>query len=134
MRTISACPHCGRQVSIPEELFGRAVRCPLCGGQFAAGSPAVAALAPSLAPVEPHRGGMILTLGILSLVVCGFLGPFAWVMGSHDLEKMRRGRMDKSGYGCTQAGYILGIISTILTIVPIVFACLWLAILVNIHR
>ena len=34
----------------------------------------------------PHRGSTILTLGILSLLVCGpILGPMAWVMGNTDL-------------------------------------------------
>ena len=67
--------------------------------------------------VEPHRGGTILVLGILSLVICGLLGPIAWIMGSIDLAKMRRGEMDNSGYGITQAGWILGIIGTILSAV-----------------
>src|SRR5688572_29363321 len=34
---------------------------------------------------RPHRGGQILALGILSLVVCSPLGVFAWVMGNSDL-------------------------------------------------
>ncbi|MCS7014858.1 MAG: hypothetical protein NZM42_01910 [Gemmatales bacterium] len=117
MPAISQCPNCHRQVQIPETLFGRAVRCPLCGQSFSAGG-ASAPLELAAAPWErredllPHRGGLILTLGILSLLICGLLGPFAWIMGSNDLAKMHRGRMDKSGYGATQAGYILGIIST----------------------
>ena len=56
--------------------------------------------------LEPHHGGTILTLGILGII--------AWVMGQSDLEKMRAGRMDRSGEGMTQAGRILGIIATIL--------------------
>ncbi|MCS7158876.1 MAG: DUF4190 domain-containing protein [Gemmatales bacterium] len=71
--------------------------------------------------VEPHRGGLILILGILSIVVCGLLGPFALIMGSLDLAKMRQGRMDKSGYQVTLAGWILGIISTTLMVVCVLF-------------
>ena len=52
--------------------------------------------------MEPHRGVLILVLGILSLTVCGILAPFAWVMGNTDLEKMRAGQMDPSGEGLTQ--------------------------------
>jgi predicted Zn finger-like uncharacterized protein len=74
-----------------------------------------------------HRGAMVLTLGILSLVVCGFLGPVAWVMGNNDLAAMRAGRMDRSGEGLTQAGRILGIISSILLILSCILACLWFA-------
>ncbi|MCS7158878.1 MAG: hypothetical protein RMJ19_00260 [Gemmatales bacterium] len=130
MPAISQCPYCHRQVQIPETLFGRAVRCPLCGQSFTAGgapAPMVEAAEVRKKPrkdLEPHRGGLILTLGILSLMICGLLGPFAWIMGSNDLAQMRRGRMDKSGYGATQAGYILGIISTILTLVGVLFVCM----------
>src|SRR6476661_6425391 len=53
---------------------------------------------------RPHRGGVILTLGILSLVICAPLGIFAWVMGSNDLTEMKRGQLDRSGEGLTQAG------------------------------
>ena len=62
----------------------------------------------------PHRGGVVLTLGILGIVLCFILGIFAWVMGSGDLQKMRAGQMDPSGYGTTQAGMICGMIATIL--------------------
>src|SRR5262245_41781377 len=43
--------------------------------------------------LTPHRGTLILVLGILSLVICGLLGPFAWVMGNNDLREMRAGNM-----------------------------------------
>src|SRR5262249_31929210 len=69
---------------------------------------------------RPHRGAAILTLGILSLVMmvpCAPLGIFAWVMGGNDLAEMRRGQMDRSGEGLTQAGRILGIVSTVFMII-----------------
>ena len=59
----------------------------------------------------PHRGAIVLTLGILGVLICGILGIPAWVMGSSDLNDMKAGRMDPSGYGMTQAGMILGIVS-----------------------
>ena len=74
-----------------------------------------------------HRGAMVLTLGILSLVICGLLGPVAWVMGNNDLSAMRAGRMDPAGQGLTQAGRILGIIATIWMIVGFVLMCLYFA-------
>jgi hypothetical protein len=68
--------------------------------------------------LQPHRGTMILVLGILSLVfTCFPLGIAAWVMGNTDLAAIRRGEMDPTGEGTTQAGRILGIISTVLAIV-----------------
>lgn len=78
--------------------------------------------------VVPHRGGTILTMGILSLVICGLIfGPIAWVMGNTDLTEIRAGRMDPEGEGLTRAGQICGMIGTILTIVVL---CIYLAIFV----
>ncbi|MBI1903903.1 MAG: DUF4190 domain-containing protein [Planctomycetia bacterium] len=68
-------------------------------------------------PVQPHRGTMVLVLGILSIAIggCGWiLGPIAWSMGNKDLKEMAAGRMDRSGEGATNAGRICGIIGTIL--------------------
>lgn len=70
--------------------------------------------------LDPHRGTLILTLGILSLVLpCGGLviGIIAWVLGQNDLAAMRAGNMDRRGEGNTNAGRILGIVA----------CCLWLA-------
>jgi hypothetical protein len=41
--------------------------------------------------VLPHRGSVVLTLGILSLVVffsAPILGPIAWIMGHTDLTQV----------------------------------------------
>ena len=70
-----------------------------------------------------HRGGLILTLGILS-IVCNVLlipGILAWIMGRSDLRQMKRGAMDREGEGITQAGMIMGIIMTSLAALAIVF-------------
>ncbi len=80
-------------------------------------NPYVSPVSGSLSGVNrglPHRGGLILTLGILALVCgCAVIGPVAWIMGNNDLKQMQAGRMDPSGQGITQAGMILGIISTV---------------------
>jgi len=70
--------------------------------------------------MKPHRGTLILVLGILGLIVCGPLGIAAWVMGSGDLKQMDAGAMDPSGRGNTQAGKICGIIGTILMVIGII--------------
>lgn len=69
----------------------------------------------------PHRGGLILALGLCSLFTgLGFvLGPIAWVMGNADLREMKAGRMDREGESNTQAGRICGMIATILYIVSL---------------
>ena len=60
-----------------------------------------------------HRGGEILTFGLLALLPCCFtsiiFGMIAWTMANTDLGEMRSGRMDREGDGLTQAGRALGI-------------------------
>ena len=72
--------------------------------------------------MRPHRGTLILVLGILGLVCCFILGIIAWVMGNGDLREMNMGRMDPSGQGLTQAGKICGMISVILALISIVIS------------
>lgn len=64
----------------------------------------------------PHRGGLILAMGIMSFVCNVMLIPgiLAWTMGRSDLREMKAGRMDPSGEGITTAGMVLGIITTAL--------------------
>ena len=63
---------------------------------------------------------LLVTLGlvVLGTVYCAPLGlPLgiaAWVMGHRDLKKIQANIMDPRGKGPTQAGWICGIIGTIL--------------------
>jgi len=79
---------------------------------------------------EPHRGALVLVLGILSIVLCQLLGPFAWIMGKGDLAKMDAGQMDAEGRGLTQAGKICGMIGTILLCLSVVLTLLYIIIVV----
>ena len=77
---------------------------------------------------EPHRGVLVLVLGIISLVCtipafCTYglfgligipLGITAWVLGHRDLGRIKRNEMDEEGLGTTQAGWVCGIVGTIL--------------------
>ncbi len=76
-------------------------------------------------PLNPHRGGVVLALGILGLVVCFICGIIAWIMGNNDLKEMAAGTMDLSGQALTQAGRICGMVGVI---IPIAVLCLWLLI------
>jgi predicted Zn finger-like uncharacterized protein len=117
------CRACGR------EVHRDARRCYHCGERFVRdgrdrdGVPGLTFHAPVRRDSEPHRGPLVLTLGVLSLVllsiVClwpvgAVLGVVAWVMGRADLGKLKRGDMDPAGQGLTQAGWICGIIGTLL--------------------
>lgn len=71
------------------------------------------------------RGALILVLGILSVIMFGFLsGIPAWVMGHTDLRRMREGSMDRTDEGLTRAGMILGIIGTVLSALVVLFMIL----------
>jgi hypothetical protein len=69
----------------------------------------------------PHRGTLIVILGILSIVsgLGVIFGPMSWIMGSHDLKEIRAGRMDFEGEGPTNAGMICGIIGTALGVLSL---------------
>ena len=73
------------------------------------------------APVDHPQGTTILILGILSLVVCGLLGPVAWIMGNNALAEIDRTPTAYGNRGNVQAGRICGIIATVLLAVGIVF-------------
>lgn len=71
--------------------------------------------------VMPHRGGLLVFLGFLGFGLIGLcpvfspiLGLITWVIASRDLAEMRAARMDKSGEKLTQAGWILGLILSLL--------------------
>ena len=65
--------------------------------------------------MKPHRGPMILALGVLALMGIVPLGPIAWWMGMHDVMLMDDGQMDPSGKVTTDIGRFLGMAVTVLT-------------------
>ncbi len=149
MPEIMNCPQCDGKLRVPDELLGCSVQCPTCGITFTAPAGAhdhssPETIQPDDAPgpepsqtreyedapdllcqrqlradLPPHRGTLILVLGILSIVIpcCGLLGPIAWVMANHDLKEIRALRMDPQGRGTTEGGRVCGIIGTTLNLV-----------------
>ena len=87
---------------------------------------------PTLQTVRPHRGGIVLALGIIGIVLCGICGIVAWVMGNQDMRDMDAGRMDPSGRGATQAGKICGIIAPILLAIQVCIGLLWMLIAIGV--
>ncbi len=82
---------------------------------------------------RPHRGGMILAFGIISLtlftcVVGLVFGILAWVMGNNDLRGMAEGEVDPEGRQLTQVGKILGMVGVILSLVYTVGIILYFAV------
>lgn len=119
---MTRCPMCGEEIPASEK------RCGYCGEEL---DQAFA----TARRVAPHRGGLILALGILGWVVCFPFGIAAWVMGHNDLREMAAGRMDPQGEGLTRAGKIVGAIQCclILVAIPIYLLIVGIAIFANAH-
>lgn len=148
---MARCPKCGAVVGVPaagtaasavpplqpvpDFLQPAASSNPFGDRPDQVANPYAAPAAPQ-APVRsygrPHRGGMILTFGILGLLCCLPLGIVAWVMGATDLKAIRAGTMDPAGQSMTQAGMVIGIISVVLASLWIVFNIL-AVVLSNVH-
>ncbi len=65
------------------------------------------------APDHP-KATTALVLGILGIVICGIIAPFAWRIGKQTLVEIDGSNGQLGGRGSAQAGYVLGIIGTIL--------------------
>jgi uncharacterized membrane protein YjgN (DUF898 family) len=72
-------------------------------------------------PQDHPRATTSLVLGILGIVICGICAPFAWKFGKQAVTEIDASGGRMGGRGQAQAGYILGIIGTILLILTIVF-------------
>lgn len=69
-----------------------------------------------------HKGARsVLTLGILSLMCCGLLGPFAWVQGNRVIREMNGSRgVIWTNRGSATAGRLCGITSTLVLVIGLV--------------
>lgn len=72
------------------------------------------------AAAEHPEGTKVLVLGILSLVICGLLGPFAWISGNRVLGEIDQSGGRYSNRGAVNAGRICGMIASILLILGLV--------------
>ncbi len=107
----AACPHCGEELEVEDEV-NRLERLP----------PGVRR------DTVPHRGGLIATLGNISMIAGGLslctlglgavvsvpLGVAACVMATRDLEQMRAGLMDPRGQAQTETGRTGGALGVVL--------------------
>ena len=72
------------------------------------------------APPDHPQATTTLVLGILGLVVCGVLAPFAWHMGNRVLREIDGSQGQLGGRGNANAGRIMGIIGTALLVLSLV--------------
>jgi hypothetical protein len=66
-------------------------------------------------------------LGILGLAACGLLAPVAWVMGGRVLAEIDASHGYLGGRGTAQAGWVLGIVGSVLLGLGVLFAVVMLA-------
>jgi hypothetical protein len=84
-----------------------------------------------MAPPRPNAPGAViaLVLGIISVVTCGFpTGPFAIWQGFSAEKAIKQAPGYYEGKGMATAGWILGIIGTILMVGWIVYVLFWVII------
>lgn len=86
--------------------------------------PGYAAPGPYL-PDHP-RATTSLVLGILGVVLCQIAAPFAWVMGKRTLDEIDASQGTLGGRGAAQAGYILGIVGTVILGLFVLFFVGWI--------
>jgi hypothetical protein len=131
------CAKCGRYFQVAALDNGQVLECPACGTlhEPAALQKRPPEASPETMPelrrdLEPHRGPLIMVLGIVSLVMIGFLPPVgipfgivAWVMGHKDLKKIKKKEMDPDGESKTNAGRLCGLVGTLISTVVTLFIC-----------
>ncbi|HQR26655.1 MAG TPA: hypothetical protein PLP61_06395 [Nocardioides sp.] len=72
------------------------------------------------------RATTVLVLGVLGLVLCNILGPFAWVMGNRVVAEIDASGGALTGRESAVAGRICGIIGTGIVVAGLV-AFVWLS-------
>ena len=76
------------------------------------------------APDHP-KAGTSLVLGILGVVLCQVVAPFAWVTGKRTLTEIDASGGRWGGRGQAQAGYVLGVVGTVLLALSVAALLLW---------
>ena len=77
----------------------------------------------------PQGATTIFIFGLLGIVVCGILGIVAWVQGNSYRRACQEQGVELEGLAT--AGWILGIIASVLLIVGVLFGLLWILLLAS---
>lgn len=81
------------------------------------------------APDHP-KATMSLILGILGVVLCQVVAPFAWRIGKQTLNEIDASNGQLGGRGSAQAGYVLGIVGTVLLGISLAFLAVYVVIVI----
>jgi hypothetical protein len=76
---------------------------------------------PMPAPPEQPQAVTAMVLGILGLVCCGIASPFAIWLGRKSMKEIDASGGWLGGRGQAQAGFIMGIIGTVLWVLGVLF-------------
>lgn len=82
-------------------------------------------------PADHPKATTVLVLGILGLVACQAAGPFAWVMGARAKREIDAAPGAYGGRGQVLAGYICGIVATVLLVFYLLMAVVVVAVLAS---
>jgi uncharacterized membrane protein YjgN (DUF898 family) len=78
---------------------------------------------------EHRQATTVLILGILGLVLCGLIAPFAWAMGNRVVREIDASGGQVGGRTTANAGRICGMIGTIILIAVVAFGVLGVLVL-----
>lgn len=81
-------------------------------------------------PPDHPQATTALIFGILGLVLCQILAPFAWVMGRRVMREIDASGGTMGGRGNAQVGFILGIVGTVLLALTVLFVIVYVVIIV----
>lgn len=81
-----------------------------------------------MAPPDHPKATTSLVLGIIGLMACQVVSPFAWSMGKKTVAEIDASGGRLGGRGTAQVGYVLGIIGTVLLGLALAFLVIWLVI------
>lgn len=80
-------------------------------------------------PVKDHpRATTSLVLGILGFLLCQLLAPVAWVVGKRAKDEIDASGGRYGGRASAQAGYLLGVLGTILLLLMLVVVVVVIAV------
>ncbi len=83
------------------------------------------------AHVPDHpQATLVLILGILGIVACGLIAPFAWVMGNRVVKEIDASQGQMNGRSTAQVGRICGIVGSALLILVSLFFVLIFGIMI----
>ena len=73
------------------------------------------------APPNDSQATLALILGILSILCCALVGPFAFFIGNSSRNRIQASGGTLGGYGFATAGWIMGIIGTVILALEILW-------------